>query len=59
MINEMIQWGLLILIILWLIILETHFKDVKWRMSNLFQSWNDIIGPNGDITKTFKDEQTD
>ena len=56
MINEVIQYSLLGLIILWLIILEVHFKDVKWRMSNLFQSWNDIIGPGGDITKTWTDE---
>ena len=42
MINEVIQYSLLGLIILWLIILEVHFKDVKWRMSNLFQSWNDL-----------------
>ncbi len=51
----MIQWGLLILILLWLIILEIHFKDVKWTMSNLFKSWNDLT--DGDITEDWPTDE--
>ncbi len=37
--NEIFQWLILAVLIGWIVILEIHLKDLKWKMSNLFDTW--------------------
>lgn len=60
MLNELFQWLILGVLLGWIVILEIHLRDLKWKMSNLFDTWrnqqeDDEI--DDDVLKNFGDEK--
>jgi len=49
MANELIQWGIIIILCFFVGTGEVHLRDLQWRMSNLFKTWDDLT--QGDITE--------
>ncbi|MBA7534620.1 hypothetical protein ES705_26869 [subsurface metagenome] len=40
--NELFQWLILGVLVTWIVILEIHLRDLKWRMSKLFDTWKNL-----------------